>query len=176
MQWVSCQIRKIAGCACAGNAGNVSPPPKVSDPDMHHGTCVTHVPWCTQGSLTNRFLWIRWRGKRSRHSQRMHNPQFYVSAKRSIAKSWQWAMAIWIEMCRNWTTTVEHTSDNVILAWDYFQYLQQTHQERQWIVTHVYIYTYILFVLKLTKRFYYNCLKIENRCFVWLKNNGKHMI
>ena len=21
-----------------------SPPPRVSDPDMHHGTCVTHVP------------------------------------------------------------------------------------------------------------------------------------
>ena len=24
----------------------------VSDPDMHHGTCVTHVPWCMSGSLT----------------------------------------------------------------------------------------------------------------------------
>ena len=23
--WASCQIRKIAGCACAGNAGNVFP-------------------------------------------------------------------------------------------------------------------------------------------------------
>ena len=23
--WASCQIRKIVGCACAGNAGNVSP-------------------------------------------------------------------------------------------------------------------------------------------------------
>ena len=26
--------------------------PLVSDPDMHHGTCVTHVPWCMSGSLT----------------------------------------------------------------------------------------------------------------------------
>ena len=26
--------------------------PQVSDPDMHHGTCVTHVPWCMSGSLT----------------------------------------------------------------------------------------------------------------------------
>ena len=26
--------------------------PLVSNPDMHHGTCVTHVPWCTSGSLT----------------------------------------------------------------------------------------------------------------------------
>ena len=25
--------------------------PLVSDPDMHHGTCVTHVPWCISGSL-----------------------------------------------------------------------------------------------------------------------------
>ena len=56
--WASYQIRKIAGCACAGNAGNVSPrrrfqrKPLVGDPGMHHGTCVTHVPWCMSGSLT----------------------------------------------------------------------------------------------------------------------------
>ena len=25
LSWTSCQIRKIAGCACAGNAGNVFP-------------------------------------------------------------------------------------------------------------------------------------------------------
>ena len=24
----------------------------VSEPGMHHGTCVTHVPWCMSGSLT----------------------------------------------------------------------------------------------------------------------------
>ena len=56
--WASYQIRKIAGCACAGNAGNVSfrrrfqRKPLFSDPGMHHGTCVTHVPWCMSGSLT----------------------------------------------------------------------------------------------------------------------------
>ena len=48
--WASYQIRKIAGCACVGNAGNVFPrrrfqmKPLVSDLGMHHGTCVTHVP------------------------------------------------------------------------------------------------------------------------------------
>ena len=26
--------------------------PLVSDPDMHHDTCVAHVPWCMSGSLT----------------------------------------------------------------------------------------------------------------------------
>ena len=46
----SYQMRKIAGCACARNAGNVFPTrrlqrkPPVSDPGMHHGTCVTHTP------------------------------------------------------------------------------------------------------------------------------------
>ena len=48
-----------------GMPGTFSPPPRVSDPDMYHGTCVTHVPWCMLGSLTNGFLWSRWQGKRS---------------------------------------------------------------------------------------------------------------
>ena len=54
--------------------------PLVSDPDMHHGTCVTHVPWCMSVSL-NRGSG----GKRSRHSRRMRNQQFYVSGKRPMA-------------------------------------------------------------------------------------------
>ena len=57
MAWASCQIPKIAGCDCARNAGNVFPfaklqmKPLFSDPGMHHGTCVTYVPWCMPGSL-----------------------------------------------------------------------------------------------------------------------------
>ena len=62
--------------------GAFSPPPRVSDTDMHHGTCVTHVSWCMTGSVASGFLWSRWRGKRSRHSRRMHNPQFCVFGKR----------------------------------------------------------------------------------------------
>ena len=46
---------KIAGCACVGNAGDVfhrlQRKPLVNDPGMHHGTYVTHVPWCMSGSL-----------------------------------------------------------------------------------------------------------------------------
>ena len=59
---------------------------RVTDPDMHHGTCVTHVPWCMPGSLTSGFLWSWWRGKGSRHSRRMRNPQFCVSGKRPMAQ------------------------------------------------------------------------------------------
>ena len=57
--WASYQIRNIAGGACAGNAGNVFPRRwlqrklLVSDPGMHDGTCVTHVPWCMLGSLAS---------------------------------------------------------------------------------------------------------------------------
>ena len=66
--------------------GTFSPPPRVSDPDIHHGTCVTHVPWCMSGSFTSCFLWSRWCRKRSRHSRCMHNPQFYVIGKRPIVE------------------------------------------------------------------------------------------
>ena len=46
-------------CACVGNAGNVFPPPRVSDPDMHHGTCVAHAGI----ALTSSFLWSRRQGQ-----------------------------------------------------------------------------------------------------------------
>ena len=62
-QWASCQMRKIAGAHAPGMPGTFSPSPQVSDPDMHHGTCVTHVPWCMPGSLTSGFLLNRRRGK-----------------------------------------------------------------------------------------------------------------
>ena len=76
---------KLRVAHAPGMPGPFSPSPRVSDPDMHHGTCVTHVPWCMPGSLTSGFLWSRWRGKRSRHSRRMRDPQFKVSSKRPMA-------------------------------------------------------------------------------------------
>ena len=51
-------------------------------------TCTTaraSRTWCMAGSLTSGFLWIQWRGKCSRYSRRMHNPQLHVSGKRPIA-------------------------------------------------------------------------------------------
>ena len=75
---------KLRVAHAPGMPGTFFPPPRVSDSDMHHGTCVTHVPWCMTGSLTSGFIWNRWWGKRSRHSRRMHNPQFCVSGKRPM--------------------------------------------------------------------------------------------
>ena len=67
-----------------GMPGTFSLPPRVSDLDMHHGTCVEHVLWSMLGSLTSGFPWSRWQQKRSRHFRRMRNPQFYVSGKSPI--------------------------------------------------------------------------------------------
>ena len=70
-----------------GMPGKFSPPPRVCDPGMHHGTCVTHVLWCMPGSLISGFIWGRWRGKRFRHFRCRCNPQFYVSGKRPVMYS-----------------------------------------------------------------------------------------
>ena len=35
---------KLRVALAPGMLGTFSPPPWVSDPDIHHGTCVTHVP------------------------------------------------------------------------------------------------------------------------------------
>ena len=75
--------------------GTFSPLPRVNVADMHHGTCVTHVPWCMPESLTSSFLGNRWREIRFRHSRRMHNPQFCVSGKRPMA-TYRWNILTFI--------------------------------------------------------------------------------
>ena len=75
--WASCQIRKIAGCACAGNAGNAFSPPPTSKETaskrsrhasrhVRHARAVMHVG----------IAYPRWRGKRSRHSRRMRTRNY----------------------------------------------------------------------------------------------------
>ena len=78
---------KLRVAHAPGMPGTFYPPPTskkplVSDPGIHHDTCVTHV------GIAN----LRWRGKRSRHFRRMRNPQFYVSVKRSMHDSLNWVM------------------------------------------------------------------------------------
>ena len=78
--WASCQIRKIASAHAPGMPGTFSPSLQVSDPDMHHGTCVTHVPWCMAGSLTSGFLWNWRRGEMF--------PAFPAHAQPAIFRIW----------------------------------------------------------------------------------------
>ena len=42
---------KLRVAHAPGMPGTFSPPLPVSDPDMHHGTCITHMPRCMPGSL-----------------------------------------------------------------------------------------------------------------------------
>ena len=84
VHWPLTRYVKLRVAHAPGMPGTFSLQSRVSNPDMHHGTCITHVPWCMPGSLTGGFLWSRWWGKRSRHAQRMLNLQFYVSGKRSM--------------------------------------------------------------------------------------------
>ena len=37
---------KLQVAHAPGMPGTLSAPPRISGPDMHHGTCKTHVPWC----------------------------------------------------------------------------------------------------------------------------------
>ena len=87
LPWASYQIHKIAGAHAPGMPGTFSPSPQVSDLGMHHGTCVTHVPWCMPGSLTNGFLWNRRRGKTFPAFPAHARPQFCISGKRPM--HWQ---------------------------------------------------------------------------------------
>ena len=78
--WTSCQIRKIASCTCAGNAGNVFPTTdfkgdrKLATPACIEARAVMHV------GIAN----PRLRGKRPRHSRRMRHSQLCVSGKRPM--------------------------------------------------------------------------------------------
>ena len=70
-----------------GMPGTFPPPLWLNNPDMHHSTCVTHVPCCMLGSLNSGFISVAggwWLGKRSRLSRCMCNPQFHVSGKRPM--------------------------------------------------------------------------------------------
>ena len=69
-----------------GMSGTFSLQPQFSNPDMHQGTCVSHVPWCMPGSLTSGFLWSQWWGKRSQHTRRMRNQRFCVYGKKPIVE------------------------------------------------------------------------------------------
>ena len=76
-----------------GIPGTFSPPPRVSDPDMHHGTCMTHLPWCIPGSLISGFLWSRWRGKRSQHSGACAIRNFTYLVKGPWYRIHRWVMS-----------------------------------------------------------------------------------
>ena len=84
MPWASYQIRKIARCACARNAGNVFP---ATDFKGNRGlaipACITaRAPRTCRDACRDSLPAVA--GKTARHFRRMRNPQLYVSGKRPI--------------------------------------------------------------------------------------------
>ena len=76
-------VKLIAGCACAGNAGNIFPAPTSKETVSSRTRLASwHVRHVMHVGIAN----PRWRGKRSRHSRRMRTPKFYESYKRPIWK------------------------------------------------------------------------------------------
>ena len=49
---LNCRLRMRRECQERFPRHRLQRKPLVSDPDTHHGTCVTHVPWCMSGFLT----------------------------------------------------------------------------------------------------------------------------
>ena len=49
----NCRLRMCRECRERFPRHRLQRKPLVSDPGMHHGRCVTHVPWCMSGSLTH---------------------------------------------------------------------------------------------------------------------------
>ena len=95
-----------------GTPGTFLPPLRVSDHDMHHGACVTYVPWCMPGSLTSGFLWNRWRGKRSRHPRRRCKRPLYVSGKRIMTN---------VHTCTNVSSVLLVFLENGLILQDIFR-------------------------------------------------------
>ena len=64
-----------------------SPPPRLSNPGMHHGTCVMHTSWCMPGSLTSGSFWSRWRAKRPGISGACTTRNFAYLARGPLTKA-----------------------------------------------------------------------------------------
>ena len=75
---------KLQVAHAPGMPGTFSPPPTskeaVSKRSQHASRHVRHARAVMHVGIAN----PRWRGKRSRHSRRMRNPQFYLFGKRPI--------------------------------------------------------------------------------------------
>ena len=134
------------------------PPPRVSNPDMHQGTCLTHVPWCVPGSLTSGFLWSRRRSKHSRHSRHVRNPQICPLCTNLNLYS--------NEVCRVWCEwETERTMDITVIS-------DIAHMRDSWnpsnlvsvryrIIVYIYIYIYIHYLQLML--FIFMCVIIQRK-------------
>ena len=79
LQRASCQICKIGVAPAPGMSGTFSPSPRLSDPDMQHGTYERDV---MHGGIANLWFLLKWMA--GKHTRCMRNPLFCVSGKRPM--------------------------------------------------------------------------------------------
>ena len=105
--------------------GTFSPPPRVSDPDMHHGTCVTHVPGCMPGSLTTSFIWSRRQGKTLQ--------AFPAHAQPAILRIWQ--EGHWVDPQTIWNDVISGQWSKLgFLCRQRYQLCQDLEDRKWWSV------------------------------------------
>ena len=86
----NCGLRMCQECRERFPRHRLQRKPLVSDPGMHHGTCVTHVPRCMSGSLTQPAVV----GKAF--------PAFPMHAQSAILRIWQEAHCMEIVLYGKW--------------------------------------------------------------------------
>ena len=82
--WTSCQIRKLRVVHALRLPVTFSPPPTLKETAIYRSR---HASRHVRDARAVKHIGIaspQWRGKRSRHSPRMRNPQFCVSGKRPM--------------------------------------------------------------------------------------------
>ena len=141
---------------------------------MHHCTYIMRVPWCMPGSLTSGFLWSWWRGKRSRHSRRMRNPQFCVSGKRPIAVLAVIWSTHWMRSKPDPQVTSHTTELSIFFVLNNPEVIVST--EKKHVRGRICIYIYILYILNKKKRTSISTGKLkivktaQRYCLIWVKS------
>ena len=104
--WTCYQIHKIAGCACTRNVGKVFPTSNFkANRYLAIPACIMAHAWRTCPDAC-RVANPLWQGKRSWHSRRMRNPQFYVSGKRPMQY-----LVMWDHVMKRLDCIYPHTSN-----------------------------------------------------------------
>ena len=118
MPWASCQIRNIAGCACAGNAGNVFPAPTSKETACYRSRHASRHVCDARAVMHVGIANPRWPGKSF--------PAFPAHAQPTTLRIWQEAHAkpsplsipFWPQIVRrNHVRTIDHRDVTIANQW-----------------------------------------------------------
>ena len=121
-----------------GMLGTFSSPARVRDPDMHHGTCVTHLPWCMPGSLASSFLWSQGGGGDVPGIPGACTTRnFYVSGKRPMMNHWVYIKLQWHSQYLkiSWNSCWYYSNVETHLVYRHNEILVQIHRCSEWSIS-----------------------------------------